>query len=38
MSPLHLSCVNTESHAVCKDFSEQRFEAALINNLNDLYN
>lgn len=35
---LHLSCVNTKSHAVCKGLSEQRFEAALINNLIYLYN
>lgn len=35
---LHLSCVNTKSHAVCKGLSEHRFEAALINNLIYLYN
>jgi len=38
MPRLHLSCVNTKSHAVSKGLSQQRFEAALINNSDDLYN
>lgn len=38
MPCLHLSCVNTKSQAVCKGLPQQRFEAALINNSDDLCN